>query len=105
MTRSSLRIRLDAGWMRFAQPRDGLELIGTVQDGYQIGALGRTADGSYAQVNGDVVRFLNASRVNHALDRVTGTSRLADDTKALMARISAPPTVVIRKRRRVVIPG
>lgn len=65
MKRSSLRLRLDSGWMRFAQPRAGLELIGTVQDGYQIGALGRAADGSYAQVNGDVVRFLNISPVNH----------------------------------------
>lgn len=55
MKRSSLRLRLDSGWMRFAQPRADFELIGTVQDGYQIGALGRAADGSYAQVNGDVV--------------------------------------------------
>lgn len=105
MQRQSLLIRLGPGWSTFAQLREGMQLLGTVQDGMQIGALGQAADGTYAQVNGDVIRKLNASRVEHALDRVTRTSRRGLAPPVAPSRpVERPqPTVIVKKRRKIVL--
>lgn len=75
-------------------------MLGTVQDGLQIGALAQAKNGDYFQVNGDMVRVLNRSRVDFALDRITGVRRKAMATLLLPAAPSSP-VVVIRKRRRL----
>jgi hypothetical protein len=105
MQRQSLLVRLGNGWSMFAQLRDGVRLLGTVQDGMQIGALGQMPDGGYAQVNGDVVRKLNASRVEHALDRATGTRRGAMAPRPPPSRPDdrPQPTVIVKKRRKIVL--
>lgn len=70
-------------------------MLGTVQRGLQIGALALLADGTYAQVNGDVMEPLNTSRVLHAMRK---------DHAALKSTPppAAPAVVVTKKRRRVV---
>ena len=101
MRRQPLKIRLGADWSFFAQYTPDTRLIGTEQDGMQIGALAQSIDGRYLQINGDVHRTLNSSRVEHALDRATGTARKAAPIAASVTRAQSKPTVTIKKRRKV----
>ena len=101
MRRQPLKIRLGTDWSFFAPSRPDTRLIGTVQDGMQIGALAQLIDGRYLQINGDVHRILNSSRVEHALDRATGTARRAGPVAAPTASTQSKPTVTIKKRRKV----
>ncbi|RYF67749.1 MAG: hypothetical protein EOO22_18905 [Comamonadaceae bacterium] len=105
MRRQPLKLRLGNQWSFFCQPRADIRLLGTVQDGMQIGALGQLPDGSYAQINGDMTRPLNTSRVEHALDRATGMARSAKLPVMPAAAASVQPTVIIKKKRRVIAPG
>lgn len=73
-------------------------MLGTVQRGLQIGALALLADGSYAQVNGDVIEKLNTSRVLHALRGQHGAGPPA------ARRPAAPTVVIVKKRRRIAMP-
>lgn len=73
-----------------------MRMLGTVQCGMQIGALALLADGTYAQVNGDVIEPLNASRVLHALrGKHSPASELAKAP-------NSAAVVVVRKRRKIV---
>lgn len=108
MRRQTLKLRLGNQWSFFSQPRADMRLLGTVQDGLQIGALAQLPDGQYAQVNGDMLRVLNTSRVEHALDKATGTARKgarfqAEQPPARPA--AAPPKVIIKKRRSIALPA
>lgn len=76
-----------------------MRLLGTVQDGMQIGALAQTPEGGYLQVNGDQQRTLNTSRVEHALDRATGVARRT--AMPPPARPAVQPTVIVKKRRKL----
>lgn len=64
-----LVVQLGKGWRQFTQPLPGLAMLGTVLRGLEIGALARTADGRYLQVNGSVVREWPAHRVEPAIQR------------------------------------
>jgi hypothetical protein len=104
MSQHPLQIRLGGRWAYFAYARREVRLLGTAQEGMQIGALARLADGSYAQANGDVVRLLNTRRVEHALNRAVGAP--AQDWfghhAAAPSSTSTPTTTVIDKKRRLV---
>ena len=95
-----MTIRVGSGWTRFAYEKAGVELLGVVVHGLEIGALGKLPDGSYVQVNGDVVRTLDASRVELALRR---TGLAPPDTHAVHAgpaKGERPlPTIIVKKRR------
>ena len=68
MSKITFVIHLGNHWRMFASARDGLTFLGTVQHGVAaIGALARTRDGSYVQVNGDVVAVLHARKIEGAL--------------------------------------
>lgn len=99
MKPSSFRIVVGPRWAAFAQARDGMRMIGTIQRGMQIGALALLSDGTYAQVNGDVIEPLNASRVLHAMRKLHGAPR-----EAPRADAPVPAVVVVKKRRTVVLP-
>ena len=102
MRNDRIRIRLGSYWSAFAYARDDMELLGTVQRGMQIGALAKMPDGSYAQVNGDVIQPLNRSRVEATL-RTTPAAR--EDYSHLSQPPSGPaPVVTVKKRRRIVLP-
>src|SRR5215207_9834633 len=66
------RISIGPRWTSFTYEREGMEMLGTIQRGMQIGALVRLPDGSYAQVNGDVVEPLGKNRVEFALLAANG---------------------------------
>ncbi|OUL98316.1 hypothetical protein [Variovorax sp. JS1663] len=80
-----------------------MQMLGTIQRGLQIGALVRLADGSYAQVNGDVVEPLSKSRVEFALLAAKG-ARPPEAPVANASRPSPSTVVVIKKRRKIVLP-
>ena len=68
MSKISFVIHLGNHWRMFADARDGMTFLGTVQHGVAaIGALARTPDGHYVQVNGDVVAVLHAKKIEGAL--------------------------------------
>lgn len=77
-------------------------LLGVVERGMHVGALARLQDGSFVQVNGDVVQPLNRSQVETALRR-TAPSRTGGSSGV----VRAPPVdvakvhVTIKQRRRL----
>ncbi|WP_211260333.1 hypothetical protein [Xenophilus azovorans] len=71
-----------------------MRMLGTVQRGMQIGALALLDDGSYVQVNGDVIERLNTSRVLHVM-------RGRHEAAPRETRPAAAPVVIVKKRRRV----
>ncbi|VTU26596.1 hypothetical protein SRS16CHR_03889 [Variovorax sp. SRS16] len=99
MSRQPLRIQIGNRWTFFTYARTDCRLLGTVQDGMQIGALAQLDDGSYAQVNGDVIRPLNTSRVMQVLSRTPGAPASAAPAAARPATPATVPTVIIKKRR------
>jgi len=97
--KAPLIIRLGPHGSRYSfPPRDDIKLLGTLQEGQAIGALGQRADGRYVQLNGDFERVLNTSRVEAAMQKQQ-PRRAHVEPKPL-----APPPVVIIKRRRVLVP-
>jgi len=89
-------IRPNANIQRFtAAYHQGFEYLGTVQRELQIGALARTPDGAYVQVNGSFVEPLDTAEVEAAL--VLAGVRPAQPV--------APPTVIIRRKRRILEPS
>jgi len=68
MSKITFVIHLGSHWRMFANAREGMTFLGTVQHGVAaIGALARTLDGAYVQVNGDVVAALHAKKIEGAL--------------------------------------
>jgi hypothetical protein len=99
MSQEPFRIAIGPRWSFFTYPREDLQLLGTIQRGMQIGALARMPDGSYAQVNGDIVEPLNTSRVLFAMRATHGKAPPA------AAKPASTAIVTVKKRRRVVLPG
>jgi hypothetical protein len=56
-------INLGPYWTVFTRPRSDLQMLGTIQQGPGIGALAMDDEGEFFQVNGDVIRHLNRSRI------------------------------------------
>ncbi len=101
-SQKNLRISVGPRWSSFTYERDGMEMLGTVQRGMQIGALVRLADGSYAQVNGDVIEVLNKSKVEFVLGPTA--RRELNPTYSIPTQAPSTAVVVIKKRRRIVPP-
>lgn len=80
----------------------GGELLGVVERGMHIGALARLQDGSFVQVNGDVIQPLNRSQVETALRR-TAPSRTGGSPSVVRAAPVnvAKVHVTIKQRRRL----
>lgn len=95
-----VRVSLDESWQRFTPTvPSGARPLGIIQEGFQLGALLLLGDGSYAQVNGDVFRQLNRSRIEKALRKARSTGY-----RARPAPMAAAPLVTVRRRRRIVEP-
>lgn len=89
-------IRPQANIQRFtAAHHPGFEYLGTVQREMQIGALARTSEGTYVQVNGSFVERLDTAEVKAALSA-------AGVRPASAANPALPPTVIVRRKRRVI---
>lgn len=94
-------VKLNRQWMRFAVPREDMVFIGTIEQNASIGALARDLDGGYWQVNGDVLRKLNTSRIEASLRGAGGVPyRAPAAAEAPPAPAPGPAPVVIVKRRR-----
>jgi len=99
---AKLRIVLhDRAHQRFVPrvPAGGV-LLGVVERGMNIGALARLRDGSFVQVNGDVIQPLNRSQVETALRRTKPARRFDAETAAQAPPADAGAVVVTVKRRR-----
>lgn len=82
------------GAQRFA-PRlePGMQVMGVVQRGQEIGALVRSADGQYMQVNGDIQQLLDSPQVESAL-RSAGIPQ----SDAVIAGFPGPRVTIKRRR-------
>ena len=102
MTSSRRRPRIKLGqlWSRFARPHPALTMLGIIQCGLEIGALARSEDGTYVQVNGGVVRPLRASRVEAAIARARCEQRPPSPIPGSSPSPSSPVVVVYKTTRR-----
>lgn len=99
-----VQIVLGEGWRQFAFTRDGLDYLGTIRRGMEIGALARDADGGYWQVNGDIRQLLNTSRVAAHLRDATVRRKPLMLPRQPTQTERAAVSVVIKPRRRVLVP-
>lgn len=124
MNKISLVIELGNRWRMFAMARKSMTFIGTVQrDVAGIGALARTRNGHYLQVNGDVAELLDSREIERALRMLPDKSEeqrtthpldqrpVADSPqtpkpvpeRADLPRALASTPVITVKRRRVAV--
>jgi hypothetical protein len=88
-------VRLGPSWTRFAQPDERLSYLGTVAEEASIGALARTENGDYVQVNGDWSRLLDPSEVRSALQRANALVARGRSTRPIhMDRVETATAVV-----------
>ena len=66
--RDRLTITPGGAWRLYTRPLAGWEMLGTVQRGMEIGALGCSPTGLYAQINAGAVRMLDQRKVRAALE-------------------------------------
>ena len=82
MTDNRARIIITVGgpWRRYQhQPPPGMQMLGTVQRGLEIGALARTQAGLLVQVNACAVRALDQRKAEAALASVDNLETVASD--------------------------
>lgn len=98
-----IAVKLGPHWVRFAQPREGVTFLGTIEQGAGIGALAQTAEGGFVQLNGDLERKLNTSAIKAALR--AAEARFGRQAPRRPAYVppkppSGPaPTVVVKRKR------
>jgi hypothetical protein len=112
------QVQLGIHWRRFAMPQPDLKMLGTVQSGLEIGALARTADGRYVQVNGSILQELRSGRIEAAIQRYRSFMAKSRSSRAAVAQairlespeelpvevpadrpVAPPPMIVYKKRR------
>ncbi len=99
-----MQITLGDGWQRFALTTPGLAFLGTIRRGMEIGALATDAAGGYLQVNGDIRKVLNKSRVTaHLRNAELRPSQMRGGLQPAQAE-RPPVPVVIKRRRRALMP-
>lgn len=106
MSRTSYTIHLGVSWARFATPQPGVQLLGRIERGQAFGAFAKLSDGSFAQVNGDVIEPLNTNIALRAL-RKAENARGVDAPDVVGYLVPAPkpvPIVTVKKRRIVQLP-
>lgn len=80
-----------------------MELLGTVQRGAQIGALGRLPDGRHVQVNGDWTHPLNSHQIGLAVELAKHRQPQAFPRAARPHVGGRAQVVVVRKKRRIAV--
>ena len=91
-------VRLGTHGSRFAIAQTGLRVLGSIQNGLEIGALAQLPDGTYLQVNGDIHRMLPTACIEAAIARAKAR-RSSMDSDGLAHSHSA--VVVYKPRRRI----
>jgi len=65
--RGRLAVLMGGPWRLYTRPLPGWQMIGTVQRGFEIGALAKSPAGLYAQINAGAVRSLDQRKVSAAI--------------------------------------
>lgn len=65
--RGRLAVLIDGPWRLYTHPLPGWQMIGTVQRGFEIGALAKSPIGLYAQINAGAVSSLDQRKVSAAI--------------------------------------
>lgn len=65
--RGHIMVCLGGPWRLYTHPLSGWQMLGTVQRGMEIGALGRSPAGIYAQINAGCVRTLDQRKIAAAI--------------------------------------
>ena len=69
--RGRLAVVIGGNWRLYTRRPDGWEMIVTVQLGMEIGALGKSPIGLYAQINAGAIHSLPQNKVIAALASAT----------------------------------
>ena len=78
--RARIIVTLGGPWRLYQhQPPPGMQMLGTVQRGLEIGALARTQAGLLVQVNAGAVRALDQRKAEAALASVDNLETVASD--------------------------
>lgn len=75
--RARLIVTLGGSWRLYAHAIPGMQMLGTVQRGMQIGALARTQSGLLVQINAGAVRMLDQRKASAALSTGGNASPVA----------------------------
>lgn len=67
--RGRITVCLGGPWRLYTHPLAGWEMLGTVQRGMDIGALGRSPAGVHVQINAGSVKALDQRKVQAAIER------------------------------------
>lgn len=67
INRGRLIVIIGGNWRIYTRCPPGWEMVGTVQLGMEIGALGKSPIGLYAQINAGAIRSLPQNKVIAAL--------------------------------------
>ncbi|OGA97124.1 MAG: hypothetical protein A3E79_00125 [Burkholderiales bacterium RIFCSPHIGHO2_12_FULL_61_11] len=68
LNRGRYTVQVDGPWRLYARIcPPGWEMVGTIQRGLEIGALGKSPAGIYAQINAGDVRSLDQRKVGAAI--------------------------------------
>ena len=67
MNRDRITVTPGGPWRLYSHPLAGWAMLGTVQLGMEIGALGRSPAGLLAQINAGAVRALDQRKAQAAL--------------------------------------
>ena len=70
VNRARLHITPGGPWRLYTHAIHGMQMLGTVQRGMEIGALARTQAGLLAMINAGAVRTLDQRKARAALDAV-----------------------------------
>ena len=66
--RGRLAVDTNGNWRLYTHPLPGWEMLGTVQRGLEIGALGKSPAGIFAQINAGSVRSLDQRKIQAAIN-------------------------------------
>lgn len=66
--RGRLTVLIGGPWWLYNHQMAGWQMLGTVQRGMEIGALGRAANGIYAMINAGCVKSLDQCKVKAAIE-------------------------------------
>lgn len=97
------QITVGEGWRQFAFDRDDVSYLGVIRRGMEIGALAQDQAGTYVQVNGDMRRSLNKSRVESLLKSARVVTPRAPIATQPSAEQRAAVVVVVKPRRKVIV--
>jgi hypothetical protein len=100
---SAAHIKLGNGWRQFAFAQPDLDFIGVIRRGMEIGALAQDRNGAFWQINGDVRKMLNTSRITALLQAAKREEQSTPSTHERSVEQSHAVVVTIKRKRRLIV--